>query len=190
MEFTKTYLNDISVTMEGKVYNHRTQKFLHVTDKGYFFYHNKHRSLPKILLLTYKGHTYNSGHINFKDGNRKNYNICNIDYVKNRHTYKQPAKSEMKAVLRRYVGLKTKIEIDDALNYRNQLYATLQTRKFFEKYKDYDFINIFKNYFTLDICIPMSSLAKYHNISLQKIREIIYFFLHRLIEDCKEEGII
>lgn len=190
MKQTQTYypakLKGISISKNGHVINTKTQKPLKVSKRGYFMINQKPINLPKLMLNTFRNIPIKPGRIVFLDGDKKNYFIENIEYVTKIGKIKPPTETELKTVLSFYFKLDQNFKIRDYIQFRMYLSMILEQRGFFTENKKLPNIHIFKDYISVNMP-NFINLSKRNNISVLDAKRTVYFFLNKLIEDCKND---
>ncbi|TDX84054.1 hypothetical protein [Epilithonimonas xixisoli] len=186
---SNTSIPDIHIDTLGTVTNIRTNKILKVGKRGYFTYKDKPINLPKLMLETFNKNPVRNGHIIFKDGNKKNYNISNLEYQTKLSVVEPPTDTDILNVINYYCRHDKLNNLRDVFRYRMNLLAVLSVRNFFLEYKGTQNLDIFKDYATA-FAPGFLTLSKKHKITLLESKRTIYFFLNKLISDCKNDGTI
>jgi hypothetical protein len=189
MRYYKTKYHEIRITKTGIVKNTISGKILKVYKRGSFMLNKKHVNLAKLMIETFKKTKYKNGRIVFLDGNKHNYHIENLEYKTKFDVIEKPNDSDLIKILRFYFGENTVQNIKDVFSFRSQMSTILELRNFYDNYNENDNIEVFKAYFNL-LYPSKNNLSKQFGISNSDCRRTIYFFLNKLIEDCKKEKII
>ena len=129
----------------GKVYDTNTGKYLKPTARNYITAENKYLSLPKLVLMTFKGEKYRNGQIHYKDGNNKNLSPSNIQYSRI-FAPKQTEpinKADLLTAIRCYFEVDRKFKIRDNFKVRLYLQNIIEKRAFFAKHKKTQYIEIY-----------------------------------------------
>lgn len=189
MIFYKTPIRNISLSKNGDVKNTKTNKILKVSKRGYFIYPDQPVNLPKLMLSVFKGIKIRTGQILFLDGNTQNYSLDNLEYKTKLQRIQRPCENDIKEIIKYYYGKDEIINIKDVYKYRIQLKIILVKRNFFYRNKEVFNIQVFEDYFS--IFMPgFLQLSKRNNITVNDAERTIYFFLNKLIDDCKSDKII
>lgn len=189
MIYTETSIPGIRVSKTGSVLNSNTGSVLKISERGYFWHESKFVNLAKLMLETFKGIKQRSGRIDFIDGNKKNFEPGNLQYRSKFTELSAPQETAIIQIIKFYIGQSTDVKIKDVFRYRLQLKTVLEQRSFFNVYKGSANIKVFRYY--VSIKSPgYYELSKHFNISVNDARRTVYYFLHKLIQDCRNEEII
>ena len=186
---SNTSISDIHIDRLGTVTNIRTNKIFKVGKRGYFTYKDKPINLPKLMLETFKKNPVRNGHIIFKDGNKANYNLSNLEYQTKLAIVSPPTEIDILNVINYYCRHDKLDNLRDVFRYRMNLFAVLSVRSFFNEYKGSQNLDVFKDYVTA-YAPGFNTLSKKHKITILESKRTIYFFLNKLISDCKTDGTI
>lgn len=186
---SNTKIKGISINQSGIVYNTISEKQLTISQRGYFTFNGKVYNLPKLLLETFKNIPVRNGRIIFKDGNKTNFNIDNLDYQTKLAELEQPKNEDIINVINYYFAHDPIKNLNNVFKYRTHLSTVLAIRDFFKVYQNESNLNIFKDY--SDIFTPgYYNLSKIHKITVLEAKRTIFYFLNKLIDDCKKDGSI
>ena len=101
----------------------------------------------------------------------------------------KPNDSDLIKILRFYFGENAIQNIKDVFGFRSQINTILIVRNFYYNYRKHENIDVFKSYFNL-FYPSFISLSKEFKITVVDTKMTIYFFLNKLIDDCKKDKII
>ncbi|MBV6880938.1 hypothetical protein NG800_012955 [Epilithonimonas ginsengisoli] len=186
---SNTSIPDINIDRLGTVTNIRTNKIFKVGKRGYFTYKDKPINLAKLMLETFKKIPIRNGHIIFKDGNKKNYNLSNLEYQTKLSIVEPPTETDIINVINYYCRHDKMVNLRNAFKYRVNLLTVLSLRNFFIEYKGTQNLDVFKDY-AAAFAPGFYTLSKKNNITVLESKRTIYYFLNKLIADCKNEGAI
>ena len=189
MRYYKTKYNGIRITKTGVVRNTISGKVLKIYKRGSFMFNKKHVNLAKLMIETFKKTKYKSGRIVFLDGNKENYHIENLEYITKFDIIEKPNELDLIKILRFYFGENAIQNIKDVFGFRSQINTILIVRNFYYNYRKHENIDVFKSYFNL-FYPSFISLSKEFKITVVDTKMTIYFFLNKLIDDCKKDKII
>ena len=119
----------------------------------------------------------------------KTYNIENLEYKTKFDVIEKPNDSDLIKILRFYFGENAIQNIKDVFGFRSQINTILIVRNFYYNYRKHENIDVFKSYFNL-FYPSFISLSKEFKITVVDTKMTIYFFLNKLIDDCKKDKII
>lgn len=184
----KKIIKGYYVNTDGKVFNCFTGKYMSLNCRNSFKADGKLYSVPKYMLKIF-AHlpVRHTSQIAYKDGDRNNLNINNIDYC---HiiTGKIPPinYSDFALCLRCYFELPVNFNIRDSCMVNPLLQAIIDHRMLFSKMKAeeftyYESLPIFKSYLFGFASRP--DLAKKHQISLHDFSIIINNYIIYIIND-------
>lgn len=184
--FYKTALKDISVTKTGNVRNNKTGKLLKISERGYFVLNNKPQNLAKLMLQTFKKIALKNGRIRFKDNDKRNFDVENIEYVTKLEIITAPDEKDLESIIYTYFK-DDNFKMRDWLQFRIYINMIMKKRCFFEENKNENNIDIFSDYFSVSFPSYIS-LAKRNNISVKDAKTTVYFFFNRLVSNCKNDA--
>lgn len=184
--FYKTALKDISVTKTGNVRNNKTGKLLKISERGYFVLNNKPQNLAKLMLQTFKKIALKNGRIRFKDNDKRNFDVENIEYVTKLEIIAAPDEKDLESIIYTYFK-DDNFKMRDWLQFRIYINMIMKKRCFFEENKNENNIDIFSDYFSVSFPSYIS-LAKRNNISVKDAKTTVYFFFNRLVSNCKNDA--
>lgn len=186
---SNTSLPEIHIDRLGSVTNIKTKKILKISKRGYFFNGSTPINLPKLMLETFKKIPVRNGHIVYKDGNKTNYNLSNLEYQTKLAIIEPPAETDILNVINYYCRFNTLSNLKDVFKYRMNLLTVINVRNFFTENIDVQNIAVFKDY-AAAFAPGFYTLSKKHKITVLESKRTIYFFLNKLIADCKNDGAI
>lgn len=189
MSYYKTKIPGISISKTGSVKNTKRDEILKVSKRGYFTFKNTSISLPKLMIETFKKIPMKTGQIKYIDGNNQNFNIENLEYKTKLDKIDPPLENDIIEILKYYYGSKETFNLKDVFKYRMHLKIVLDQRNFFIKYKHLPNISIFRAYFSFNMP-GYRNLSILHNITVRDAQRTVYFYLNKLIEDCKADKIL
>ena len=176
----------IFVSKKGEVYDIQKRRFLTPTkSRNYIKVENKNVSVPKLILSVFKGQKVRRGQIVYKDGNKSNIAVDNLDY---RRLFSPGIKPKINrpgllTVFRCYIYLEKNFNIQDNLTKQLHLRTVLRHRNFLETYSAHEHIEIFKSYVTGSINSNTTKIAMKHNKNIRDCNVIISNFIDLLIKD-------
>ena len=184
--FYQTALKEISITNGGTVRNNKTGKFLKISERGYFILNNKPQNLPKLMLQTFKKIALKNGRIRFKDNDKRNFDVENIEYVTKLAIIPAPDEKDLESIIYTYFK-DDDFKMGDWLQFRIYINMIMKNRGFFEENKNENNIDVFSDYFSVSFPSYIS-LAKRNKISIKDAKTTVYFFLNRLVSNCKNDA--
>jgi hypothetical protein len=171
---------------EGSVIDSKTMKPLIVNQRGYFTFKGVKYNLAKCLLKYFKDIEVKSGRITHLDGDRRNFNVNNIEYTSKQKKALKPSEKDIFSLLETYFVMPDGFSLFDSFNFRLALSIITERQAFFEKYKNLEGIEVFKDYVQPALRVSIHSLAKKHKITVEDSKNIINLCLNKLVEDAKE----
>ncbi|MDD4992150.1 MAG: hypothetical protein PHR83_07965 [Paludibacter sp.] len=175
----------------GKVYNLQTAKYIKPTSGNYIRIEKECLSVPKLVLLTFKGEQYKSGQIVYIDGNKTNLSKENIKYSR-LFTSEQNNKvnaADLLTALRCYFEVDKNFKIRDNFKTRLYLQHIIEKRGFFAKYKKIQHIEVYLTYLGKHIFEQKSIIdtANAHGLPVRDCLIIINSFTNTLISEILQD---
>jgi hypothetical protein len=182
---------NILISNTGKVYDINTGKYLKPTARNYIKPENKYLSLPKLVLLTFKGEKYRNGQIHYIDGNNKNFSPSNIQYnsIFDSKQTEPINKADLLTAIRCYFEVTRKFNITDKIKTHLYLQEITQIRHYFYKNRNKPFINLYLTYIGFDIIYKrnIAETAKLHGLPVRDCLLIVNRFTNTLINEILQD---
>ena len=175
--FPNLFLND-----NGNIYNLSTGKELKPTPKGHVIVNSQYLSLPKLVLLTFKKEQIRSGQIKYIDGNKRNLNPQNLQYVTQYPDSNKINYERLKIAIQCYFEVGKQYNVKDYTLTRIYLKSIIERRCFYMDYANRAGMDIFKSYMN-DITNSRAKVAKVYDIPVKDCDFIVNDFTNLLIND-------
>lgn len=177
------YLNQI-----GKVYSLPLNKEIKPSKRNYIKVGSELISLPKLLLLTFKGQEYRTGQITFIDGNNQNLSINNIKYncLHTPQCKQNVDKEGLLTAIRCYFEVSKKYKVSNSPLTRLYINEILNKRLFYVKCVNQKHIEVFKTYIN-GYTNSITKTAQEYNLSVRDCTTIVNGYLNTLINDILSE---
>jgi len=179
------------ISETGKVYSLQTAKHLKRTERNYIKHENKYLSVPKLVLMTFKGEPYKSGQIVYIDGIKTNSSKENIKYTR-LFVPEQSTKvntADLLTSIRCYFEVDKNFKIRDNFKTRLYLQNIIEKRGFFAKHKNIQHIDVYLTYLGKHIFEQKSIIdtAKVHSLPVRDCLVIVNSFTSTLISEILQD---
>lgn len=181
MKFYKTSLSGISLSKTGTAKNILTGKILVIGKRGYFTHQGKPVSMAKLMIETFKKIPQRTGQILFIDDDSRNFSADNVEYKTKLEKISPPSDKIIIEFIESWVGSDEVVNLKNIFIYRRKIEAILLKIGFFEIYKDLLYIEVFKDYFSIN-CPSYQDLAKRNKITVNDAKRTVFYFLNLLTE--------
>jgi hypothetical protein len=180
--YRQLYINEV-----GQVYSLEHDRYLTPTAKNYIRLEKGYLSIPKLVLMAFKGEPYRSGQIHYIDGNSKNMSRENVKYSCLFPTNKSVIvnKHDLMTAIRCYFEVDKRYTIDDAYTTRRYLQTITEHRSFMQLNDSKQYIEVYKTYINVFL-FGLNSIvetAKVHSLSVRDCSIIVNGFTNELITD-------
>lgn len=184
--FTHLYINDA-----GNVYDTNKKKYLKPTSRNYIKPGNKYLSVPKLVLMTFKGEPYKRGQIHYIDGKMQNMSVKNIKYTR-LYTPEQNNKvnkDNLFTAIRCYFEVELNFKIRDTFKTRFFLQTIIDKRGFINYHRKLEHIQIYLTYMGLNLFTQKSitQTAHAHGLPVRDCLVIVNSFTNLLISEILHE---
>ena len=173
------------INESGKVFNVNLNKFECMKKDRNCLSTHCNLSVPKLLLYVFANEPYRERTwIRYKDGNRKNISIDNLEYVSCIDGKPTPPVNDegLYTAIRCYFPVLKRYKTGTLFLTKRYLYDVAKSRLFFEQYRQSKHIEVFRSYLTIEFT-DRAKIAKMHGIIVRDCNHIINTFINMLIDD-------
>ena len=176
---------NLYINEEGKVYSLKHGRYLTPTAKNHIKLEKNCLSVPKLVLMTFKGEPYRSGQIHYIDGNSKNMSRENVKYSCLFPTNQSVIvnKADLMTAIRCYFEVDKRYTVDDAYTTRRYLHTITEHRAFMKLNESKQHIEVYKTYINV-LLFGLQSIvqtAKVHSLGVRDCSIIVNRFTNELI---------
>jgi hypothetical protein len=183
-----TGFNSLFINHAGNIYDREAGKYLTRTKNNYIRTGSGYLSVPKLILLAFKGENYRAGRITHIDGNRANLEPDNIKYASlfnTGHTV-EVNQDDLMTAIRCYFEVGKSYLVKDAFKTRFFIQLIIEKRGFFSEISGLEFQEIYKSYFT-GTQNTISKTAQKHGITVRDCSILVNSFTNLLITEILED---